>query len=90
MKKALGILAGVALIGATAITAPAPAEARHFGPGLGFGIAAGAIAAGAAAGAYGPYSYGPDYEDGYYGPSYYYGPGPYGGPYYRHRPYRQW
>ena len=91
MKKALGILAAVALIGATAITAPAPAEARHIGPGLGFGIAAGAIAAGAAVGAYGPYYYGPGYDDGYYGPTYSYGPGPYGGPYYRHRHYyRDW
>jgi hypothetical protein len=90
MKKALGTLAAVAVIGATAITAPAPAEARHIGPGLAFGLAAGAIAAGAAASAYGPYYYGPDYY-GYYGPSYYYGPGPYayygGGPYYRHRYY---
>ncbi len=49
MKKAPGILATVALIGATAITAPAPAEARGIGPGLAFGLAAGAIAAGAAA-----------------------------------------
>src|SRR5216683_3091473 len=86
MKKALGVLAAVALVGATAITAPAPAEARGLGPGLAFGLAAGAIAAGAA-GAYGPY-YGPGY--GYYGPNYYYEPGYayYGGPYYRHRYYR--
>ncbi len=92
MKKALGILATVAVVGATAITAPAPAEARNIGPSLAFGLAAGAIAAGAAASAYGPYYYGPDY--GYYGPSYYYGAGPYayyGGPYYRHRHYyREW
>jgi hypothetical protein len=90
MKKALGILATVAVVGATAITAPAPAEARHIGPGLAFGLAAGAIAAGAAASAYGPYYYGPEY--GYYGPRYY-GPGPYAydGPYYRHRHYyRDW
>ena len=86
MKKALGILATVAVVGATAITAPAPAEARHIGPGLAFGLAAGAIAASA----YGPYYYGPEY--GYYGPRYY-GPGPYAydGPYYRHRHYyRDW
>jgi len=91
MKKALGVLATVALVGAAAVTAPAPAEARHFGvgpglPGLAFGLAAGAIAAGA----YG--AYGPGY--GYYGPRYYYGPEPYGyygGPYYRHhRYYRDW
>ena len=91
MKKALGILASVAVVGATAMTAPAPAEARNIGPGLAFGLAAGAIAAGAAAGVYGPYDYGPGY--GYYGPSYYYGPSPYaydGGPYYRHRYYRHW
>jgi len=90
MKKALGILATVAMVGATAITAPAPAEARHIGPGLAFGLAAGAVAAGAAASAYGPHYYGPEY--GYYGPRYYYGPGPYayGGPYYRHRYYSDW
>jgi hypothetical protein len=90
MKKAFGILATVAVVGATAITAPAPAEARHIGPGLAFGLAAGAIAAGAAASAYGPYYYGPEY--GYYGPRYY-GPGPYAydGPYYRQRHYyRDW
>jgi hypothetical protein len=90
MKKALGVLATVAVVGATAMTAPAPAEARHIGPGLAFGLAAGAIAAGAAASAYGPYYYGPEY--GYYGPRYY-GPGPYayGGPYYRQRHYyRDW
>src|SRR4051812_48217112 len=85
MKKALAILAAVATVGATTISAPA--QARGIGPGLAFGLAAGAIAAGAA-GAYG-YGYGPGY--GYYGPRYYgyygpayYGPGPYayyGGPY---------
>ena len=90
MKKALGVLATVAVVGTAAVIAPAPAEARHFGvgPGLAFGLAAGAIAAGAA-GAYGPY-YGPGY--GYYGPRYY-EPEPYGyygEPYYRHRYYRQW
>jgi hypothetical protein len=96
MKKALAILATVATVGATTLTAPA--QARGIGPGLAFGLAAGAIAAGVA-GAYGPY-YGPGY--GYYGPRYYgpayygpayYGPGPYayyGGPYYRHRYYRHW
>jgi hypothetical protein len=90
MKKALAVLATVATVGATAVTAPA--EARGLGPGLAFGLAAGALAAGAV-GAYGPYGYGPGY--GYYGyPAYYdYGPGPYayygGGPYYyRHRHWR--
>ena len=76
------------------VPAPAPAEARGIGPGLAFGLAAGALVAGAAAANAYPY-YGPGY---YYGPSYYYGPGPYayyGGPvyyprrhYYRH--YRHW
>jgi hypothetical protein len=58
MKKTLAILATVAAVGVTTVTAPS-AEARGFGPALGFGLAAGALAAGAAA-AYGPY-YGPRY-----------------------------
>jgi hypothetical protein len=89
MKKTLAILATVATVAATTVTAPA--QARGLGPGLAFGLAAGAIAAGAA-GAYG--YYGPGY--GYYGPRYY-GPayygGPYayyGGPYYRHRHWRHY
>jgi hypothetical protein len=94
MRKTLAILATVGAIGVTAVTAP-PAEARGFGPGLAFGLAAGALAAGAY-GAWGPY-YGPRYY-GYYGPRYYgpayYGPGPYayyGGPYYyHHRYWRHW
>ena len=73
MKKTLAILATVAAVGATTVTAPA--EARGIGPGLAFGLAAGAIAAGAA-GAYG--YYGPGYGYGY-GPRYY-GYGPYYGP----------
>lgn len=93
MKKTLATLATAAIVGVTAMAAPAPAEAghyRHVGPGLGFGLAAGALIAGAAAANayphYGPrryYSYGPDY----YAPGYAY----YGGPayyprrhYYRH------
>jgi len=87
MKQALAILATVATVGATAV----PAQARGLGPGLAFGLAAGAIAAGAY-GYYGPgygyYAYGPRYYD--YGPAYY-APGPYayyGGPYYRHRYWR--
>ena len=81
MRKALAILATVATVGATTISAPA--QARGLGPGLAFGLAAGAIAAGVA-GAYGPYYYGPGYGYygpryyGYYGPPAYYGPGPYG------------
>jgi len=91
MTKTLAVLATVAAIGATAVTTP-PAEARGFGPGLAFGLAAGALAAGAygAFGPWGPY-YGPRYYS-YYGPHYYYGPayGPYayyGGPYYYHHRY---
>jgi hypothetical protein len=88
MKKTLAVLATVAAVGASAVIAPAPAEARGIGPGLAFGLAAGALAAGAAASAYGPYYYGPGY--GYYGPRYYapayYEPyAYYGRPYYRHR-----
>jgi hypothetical protein len=76
MRKALAILATVATVGATAVTAPA--QARGWGPGLAFGLAAGAITAGAF-GAYGPYyGYGPGY--GYYGPRYY-GPRYYGSAY---------
>ena len=85
MKKALAIMATVVTVAATTMTAPA--EARGIGPGLAFGLAAGALAAGAIA-ASGPYYYGPGY--GYYGPRYYYGAGPYayyGGPYYPHRYY---
>jgi hypothetical protein len=87
MRKALAILATVATVGATAVSAPA--EARGFGwgwgPGLGIGLAAGALVAGAAYGGYGPYGYGYGYGPRYYGyaPAYYggyagYGPG-YGG-----------
>ncbi|HTA99321.1 MAG TPA: hypothetical protein VK804_02505 [Bradyrhizobium sp.] len=92
MTKTLAVLATVGALAATTIAVPAPAQARGFGPGLAFGLAAGAIAAGAY-GAYGPYYYGPGY--GYYGPRYYapaYGPyAYYGGPYYySHRYYRHW
>jgi hypothetical protein len=85
MKKTLAVLATAATLGATAMAAPA--EAHRIGPGLAFGLAAGALTAGAIAASQ-PY-YGPGY---YYGPSYYYGSGPYayyGGPYrYRHRYWR--
>jgi hypothetical protein len=95
MKKTLAVMATVAAVGIAAVTVPAPAEARGIGPGLAFGLAAGAITAGALA-ATSPYYYGPGY--GYYGPPAYYayGPGPYayygGGPvYYRHyHYYRHW
>jgi hypothetical protein len=82
MRKAAIIVAAIA-----AIATATPAEAHWrggWGPGIGFGLLAGALAAGAY-GAYGPYGY------SYYGPPrYYYGPGPYayyGGPYYHHRRY---
>jgi hypothetical protein len=85
MKKALAVLAVGAVVAATTVSAPA--QARGLGPGLAFGLAAGAIAAGA----YGAYGYyGPGYGyygypryGGYYGSRYYgygpryYGPGPY-------------
>lgn len=94
MRKTVAVLATVAAVGVTAVAAPA--QARHIGPGLAFGLAAGALTAGAIAASH-PYGYyGPGYA--YYGgPAYYdYGPGPYayyGGPYYRHRHhyyYRHW
>ena len=47
MKKTLAVLATVAAVGATAVAAPA--QARGIGPGLAFGLAAGAITAGAVA-----------------------------------------
>ena len=81
MRKTLAVLGTVAAVGAAAITAPEPAEARGWGwggPGLAFGLAAGAITAGALA-ATSPYYYGPYGYGGYYrSPAYYaYGPGPY-------------
>ncbi len=86
IRKTLAVLATVGAVGTTAFAAPA--QARHFGPGLAFGLAAGALTAGAIAAS--PYYYGPDYGYYGYGPGYY-GPGPYayyGGPYYyRHHHY---
>lgn len=88
MKKTLAVLATAATLGVT--TMVAPAEAHGFrGPGLAFGLAAGALTAGAIAASQ-PYYYGPRY---YYAPApYYYAPGPYayyGGPYYYgHRHWR--
>jgi hypothetical protein len=92
MTKTFAVLATVAAVGAAAVTVPAPAEAHRFGPGLAFGLAAGALTAGAIA-ATSPYYYGGPYP--YYGPyagpyAYYgpgYGPGPYAyyrGPVYHH------
>jgi hypothetical protein len=84
MKKTLAILGTVAAIATTSVVAPA--QARGIGPGLAFGLAAGALTAGAIAAS--PYYYGPGY--GYYGPRYYYGSPGYayygGGPYY-YRPH---
>jgi hypothetical protein len=94
MKKTLAVMATVAAVGIAAVTVPAPAEARGIGPGLAFGLAAGAITAGALAATspyYGPYGYyGPRY---YAPPAYAYGPAPYGyygGPVYYHHYYRNW
>ena len=92
MKKTLAIMATVVTVGATGLAAPA--EARGIGPGLAFGLAAGAITAGTlgAYGYYGPgygyYGYGPYYGPAYVGPAYV-GPGYayYGGPYWRHHRY---
>jgi hypothetical protein len=71
MKKPLAILATVATLGVTTMSAPAQAGGwgHHggWGPALGFGLAAGALTAGAIATSR-PY-YGPDC--GYYGPAYY-------------------
>lgn len=90
MKKTLAVLATVAAVGVT--TVAAPAQARHgIGPGLAFGLAAGALTAGAVAASH-PYGYyGPGY--GYYDGPAYYEPGPYayyGGPYYRHHRYHRY
>ena len=87
MTRTLAVLATAATLGAATLAAPAPAEAHWrggVGPGLAFGLAAGALTAGALA-ASSPYYY--DYGPGYYyAPApVYYGPGPYayyGGPYY--------
>ena len=97
INKTLAVLATVAAVGLTTVAAPTAAEARGWrhhgfsGPGLAFGLAAGALAAGAIAASQ-PYyyGYGPGY---YYGPRVYYAPAPYayyGGPYYRHHYYRHW
>jgi hypothetical protein len=84
MRKTLAILATVATVGATTMSAPAEARGWGWGPGIGIGFAVGALAAGAY-GAYGPYGYyGPGYGYGYYGGPRYYGPGYYG---YYGRPY---
>ena len=82
MRKVVLALATAATVGATAIEAPAPAEAggfRGFGPSLAGGLIAGAVIGGIASSAY---AYGPGY--GYYGgyaPAYYggYAPAYYGG-----------
>lgn len=95
MKRTLAMLGTVAAIATTSVAAPA--QARGIGPGLAFGLAAGALTAGAIAAS--PY-YGRGY--GYYGPRAYYGGPGYayyggpgyayygGGPYYRHHYYRNY
>ena len=84
MKKKLMIIATVATVG-SALVVSAPAQAQRFGPGLGVGLAVGALAAGAAASSfYGPYGYyggGPYYGYGYR-PAYYGGWGGYAPAYY--------
>jgi hypothetical protein len=85
IRRTFAVLATVATVGVTAVAAPAQARHVGIGPGLAFGLAAGAITAGAIAASHPYYAYGPGYYD--YGPSYYYSPGPYayyGGPVYRH------
>ncbi len=81
MRRALAILATVAAVGATMVTAPAEARGR-FKHGL-FAMAAGNVGA-RAWGAYGPY-YGSSPSYGYYYPPLYYGPvyAYVGSPYYR-------
>ncbi|MGY8632240.1 hypothetical protein RAD15_07065 [Bradyrhizobium sp. 14AA] len=81
MQKTALVLATVGALGASAVAAPTPAEARWrggFGPALAGGLIAGAVIGGLASSAY---AYGPGY--GYYGdPGYYgggYAPAYYGG-----------
>ena len=94
MKRTALVLATVAALGTALVSAPAEAHYRGWGPGIGFGLAAGALAAGAFA-ATQPYYYGPRY--GYYAPRYhrrvYYAPRPYtyyGPRYYGPRYYYGW
>jgi hypothetical protein len=87
MKRMAIVIATVAALGSVVV--PTSAEAHRIGPGLGFGLALGALTAGIAAGSYyyGPYGYyRPRYYRPYYGPAYYGGWSPaysyYGGPVY--------
>lgn len=94
MKRlALVLTTAAALTGVAA--APAQARGWHhhgfFGPGLAFGLAAGALAAGAAAAS--PYYYDYPYYGGYYygGPyAYYGGPVYYGPRFYRRHHWHHW
>jgi hypothetical protein len=93
MRTTLAVLATVAAVGGAALIAPAPAEAHRIGPGLAFGLAAGALTAGAIAAANSPYYYGAYDYNGPYGPRAVYAPGPYGyygGPVYRHHRWHHW
>ena len=79
MRKAPLVIALAATLGATAVSAPAPAEARNLFPAIAGGLVAGAVIGGLASSAYG---YGPGYGYyGGYGPAYYggYAPAYYGG-----------
>jgi hypothetical protein len=83
MKRVTLLVAAAATLAGTAVVAPAPAEARGFGPGLAGELIAGAVIGGIASNAYG---YGPGY--GYYGgyaPVYYGGYAPYYGDGYGYR-----
>jgi len=86
MKKTALVLATVGALGASAVAAPTPAEARFFRGGFGFGPAlAGGLVAGAVIGglASSAYPWGPGYGYGYGYPAYYggYAPAYYGAGY---------
>jgi len=94
MRKLGMVLAAVATLGLSSVTAPGSAEARGFGhhhggfgPALAGGLIAGALIGGLASSAYGYgpgyYGYGPAYYGGYAPAAYY---GDYGyAPVYRYR-----
>jgi hypothetical protein len=77
MRKAPLVVALATTLGLAAVTAPAPAEARHgFFPALAGGLVAGAVIGGLASSAY---AYGPYGYYGGYAPVYDYAPAYYGG-----------
>jgi hypothetical protein len=75
MKKAAILVAAIAALSSTAVTAPAQARGLHHGAGLAVAAAVAAgVAADAYANGYGPYGYyAPVYAPGYvvYGPGIY-------------------